>query len=128
MDLSNIKISQESQSMTLMHPVEGTELVDDSGKAFTIDLMSSDTNIYKSEFSKLMKLARTLKDQTPRDADEKACGILSKITTGCHLIMNGKKFKFTEVAMAELYLNPEYSWIKEQVEAFIRNRGNFIKS
>jgi hypothetical protein len=128
MDLSNIKVAQEAQTLELLHPVSGEVIKDDSGKAFSIDLLSSDTNSYKAEFSKLMKAARENKnEQTARDAEEKACSMLAKITTGCNLIMDGKKVKFSEEVMKDLYFNPEYTWIREQVEAFIRERSNFIK-
>jgi hypothetical protein len=76
-----------------------------------------------------MKEARSQKGEpTARESERKACNMLAKVTTGCHLIMDGKKMKFSTEAMAELYFNPEYTWIREQVEAFIRNRANFIKS
>jgi hypothetical protein len=128
MDLSNLKATQEAQKLELLHPANGSVLELD-GKAFTIDLLSSDTNNYKSEFNKLMKAAREQKgEQTARDAEEKACDMLAKITTGCYLVMDGKPLKFSTAAMKDLYFNPEYTWIREQVEAFIRDRGNFIKS
>jgi hypothetical protein len=128
MDLSNLKATQEARKLELLHPANGSVLELD-GKAFTIDLLSSDTNNYKSEFNKLMKAAREQKgEQTARDAEEKACDMLAKITTGCYLVMDGKPLKFSTAAMKDLYFNPEYTWIREQVEAFIRDRGNFIKS
>lgn len=130
MNLSNLKASQDSQTLTLLHPTEGTPIESD-GKAFTIDLLSSDTNQYKSEFNKIMKMAREAKgEQTARNAEEKACEMLASLTTGCYLIMDegGKPMKFTKEAMKELYFNPEFTWIKEQVEAFIRDRTNFMKA
>ena len=129
MDLSNLAATQDAKSLELLHPSTGAVLKDDSGKEFTIDLLSSDTNSYKSEFNKLMKAAREQKgEQTAREAEEKACDMLAKITVGCHLVMNGKPLKFSFSAMKDLYFNPEFTWIREQVEAFIRDRGNFIKS
>ena len=129
MDLSNLKATQDAQSLELLHPSTGTVLKDDSGKAFTIDLLSSDTNSYKSEFNKLMKAAREQKgEQTARDAEEKACDMLAKITVGCYLVMEGKPLKFSAQAIKDLYFNPEFTWIREQVEAFIRDRANFIKA
>lgn len=129
MDLSSLAATQEAQSLKLLHPSTGVELKDDAGKAFTIDLLSSDTNSYKSEFNKLMKAAREQKgEQTAREAEEKACDMLAKITVGCYLVMSGKPLKFSVGAMKDLYFNPEFTWIREQVEAFIRDRGNFIQA
>ena len=128
MDLSNLKATQDAQSLELLHPSTGAVLKDDSGKAFTIELLSSDTNSYKSEFNKLMKAAREQKgEQTARDAEEKACDMLAKITVGCYLVMDGKPLKFSTDNIKDLYFNPEFTWIREQVEAFIRERSNFIK-
>ena len=127
MDLSNLKASQDAQTLELLHPANGSVLELD-GKPFTISLLSSDTNNYKSEFNKLMKAAREQKgEQTAREAEEKACGMLAKVTTGFYLVMDGKPLKFSVEAAKDLYFNPEYTWIREQVEAFIRERGNFIK-
>jgi len=52
---------------------------------------------------------------------------LAKITVGCYLVMDGKPIKFSAQAIKDLYFNPEFTWIREQVEAFIRERSNFIK-
>jgi len=129
MDLSNLKATHEAQKLELLHPSDGSVLTDGKGNAFTIGLLSADTNNYKSEFNKLMKAAREQKgEQTARDAEEKACDMLAKITTDCHLVMDGKPLKFSVAAIKDLYFNPEFTWIREQVEAFIRDRGNFIKS
>ena len=133
MDLSNLAVSQECKTLTLVHPVTGVELKDKKHGAFTIDLLSSDTNGYKSEFNKLLKIARESKvDQTARDAEEKASEMLSKITKGCNLILDESvdknPMKFSEKAMKDLYFNPKFTWVREQVEAFIRDRENFIES
>ena len=138
MDLANLGTSQESKSLVLLHPKTDLPLKigdapkegeKDTRKSFTIDLLSADTNSYKSEFSKLMKIAREAKgEQTAREAEEKACAMLAKITTGCNMIFNGKPFKFSTDAMKDLYFDPKYTWIREQVEKFIRDRSNFIES
>lgn len=127
MDLANLKISQEAYTMPLLHPVTGKNLTDDDGVNLSIDILSSDTNIYKSEFIKLMKEARANEDEAPRETERKACMVLAKISTGCHLIVEGKKLKHSVDAMADIYFTPEYSWIKEQVEKAIRSRENFIQ-
>lgn len=128
MDLSNLKASQDAQVLTLLHPSTGAILEQD-GKPFTISLLSADTNSYKSEFNKIMKAARDAKgEQTARDAEEKACDMLAKVTVDCNLVMDGKKLKFSVPAIKDLYFNPEFTWVREQVEAFIRDRSNFIKS
>ena len=137
MDLSNLKTAQESRTLNLTHPSTGEILKagdapedgsKDLRRPFTIDLLSSDTNNYKSEFNKLMKEARDQKgEQTARQAEEKACGMLAKVTTGWHLVMDGKPLEFTTEAAKDLYFNPEYTWIREQVEAFMRDRSNFIQ-
>ena len=132
MDLSNLAVTQESKTLELLHPVDGNVVKDDEFGAFTISLLSSDTNNYKSEFNKLMKIAREQKnEQTARNAEEKACEMLSKITTGCNIILDKKidkkPMKFSEKAIKDIYFDPRWTWIREQVEAFIRDRANFIK-
>ena len=129
MDLSNITTEQEAQVMELLHPVTGEVIRDDKDKAFTITLLGSDTNSYKAEFNAVLKEVRAQKkDQTERESEKRGATMLAKITTDCYLIMDSKKMKYSVEAMADLYFNPEYTWIREQVEAFTRNRANFIKS
>jgi len=133
MDLSSLKASQEAQVLELLHPANGTVIKDSEFGVFTISLLSSDTNNYKSEYEKLMKAARESKGTiSARHSEEKACVMLAKITTGCNIILDKKvdkkPLKFSTTAMKDLYFNPEYTWLREQVEAFIRDRGNFIKS
>ena len=129
MDLNVLGTAQESCVMELLHPVTQEVILDDKGKAFSLSLLSADTNKYKAEYSKVIKLARSKKtEQTMRESEERACELLAEVTTDCHLIMDGKKVVNDKASICELYLNPQYSWIREQVEQFMRDRSNFIKS
>jgi len=127
MDLANLGTKQDSVEMELLHPQTNEVLKDKDGKSFTISLLSSDTNKYKSEFNSVVKAARQTKHElTAREQESNACKLLASVTTGCYLVFNSKPFAFSADAMADLYLNPQYTWLREQVESFIRDRSNFI--
>ena len=129
MDLSNLGTEQESCVMELLHPVTKEVIKDDKEKAFSISLLSVDTNQYKNEFNKVIKAARASKsEQTATAAEKRACELLASMTTDCHLIMDGKKLPSDAVSMTKLFMDPKYTWIREDVEAYIRDRSNFMKS
>lgn len=129
MDLANLGTTQDSVKMELRHPKTNEVLRDKEGKAFTISLLSADTNKYKSEFNKVLRSARDAKEeQTAQDQSVKACQLLADVTTDCYFVFGEKQFAFSNEAIAKLYVKPEYTWIREQVAAFINDRANFIVS
>ena len=126
-DLASLGTKQDSVKMELLHPETNEVLTDEEGNAFTISLLSSDTNKYKSEFSKVIKAAnKTKHDMTTQEQEKKACDLLASITTDAYFVFDKKPFTFSEAAIAELYLKPQFTWLREQVEQFIRDRSNFI--
>lgn len=145
MDLSNLAVSQEAFELEILHPVTGEVLKDkedeyddkgkliSKGKPFTVSILSSDTNISKKEMDDTIRAARKKViggrgEITKRDQYIMECGAISRVTTGCYLILNGKKVKYSQSAIFELVANPAYTWLKNQLQIGIDNRENFIKS
>lgn len=133
MDLSTLAVSQDSFKLTLLHPSTAEDLVGDDGKPFTISLLSSDTNEVKKVMSDTLRAARkTMKgkkdDMTERETYLIQCRALAKGTTGCNLTLNGKSIKHSEDTMFELFSDPQFTWLKGQVQQAMDDRSNFIKS
>jgi len=123
MDLSNLAVSQESYTLTLLHPATGKPL-----KGSTIDLLSADTNAYAAAQKEAKKEVRNADEPDNSDViTEATASLVSKVSTGCNLEFNGEKLKFSQKNMKELYLNPEYKWIADQAVMAINDRSNFIK-
>lgn len=128
MDLANLKPVEESQKLYLQHPTDGGDLDDGKGKKFYIAVVGADSNKYQNLLKRQIEKSAGKKNRK-LDLDEstrRACEMLAKCTTDCYLLMDGKKVECDFEAMFTIY--KDYSWIKEQVEEFINDRANFIKS
>lgn len=145
MDLSNLAVSQEAFELEILHPVTGEVLKDkedefdekgkltSKGKAFTVSILSSDTNQSKKVMSDTLRDARKKtkggkEELTERETYLIQCRALARVTTGCYLILGGEKVKHSEDAMFDLISNPSYTWLKNQIQNGLDNRENFIKS
>ncbi len=142
MDLSNLKVQEEGKRMDLRHPATGEVLTyderenEDGTKEFkTMHLIigSSDSEIYKKSQRKIID--RRLKQQqkfrsaklTAAQLEEEAMISLADVTYGGKVFMNGKEIDITPGAVA-INLYKEYSWIKEQANDQLEDRGSFLQN
>ena len=66
-------------------------------------------------------------EEVAREQYLSECRVISKLTTGAYLIIGGEKFKHTTDAMFDLISNPEFTWLKNQLQWAADDRSNFIK-
>lgn len=129
MDLETLdfKVSAPAK-MTLMHPVTQTEMEGDDGKHIFIEVRSADSD----EFRKAMrgfgnrKLSKNSKKQTVEEIEEMSCRVLAAATVGWseNFKIRGESWKCSEDSAFALYT--EFAWIREQVDAFVNERANFL--
>ncbi len=134
MDLSNIDIDKFAEAgavMELEHPATGDVLLHE-GAPITITVLGTDSKTWRNkqreyQRQRIAKMSRSKKNVDLLISDEDACNLLAECTidwTG--IIVDGKAIKFSKDAAVDLY--SKYNWIREQVDAFIGDRANFLKT
>jgi hypothetical protein len=64
---------------------------------------------------------------TPDEQDRDNAELLSRVTVGWHgFTENGKHLEFSRERAHDFYINAHFRWLRNQVEAWIANRSNFI--
>ena len=130
MDFTKLDVTTAANAGALMqvtHPSTGDDL-----EGTTITLLGQDSDVYQKEIKK--RAEQSLNNRSGRnkkvDLDEaklKGAELLARLTTGWTGIAEGKAgVDCTFENCVKMYL--KYSWLREQVEAFIGDRGHFIKS
>jgi hypothetical protein len=132
MDLSSINVTQSAEigaEMELEHPITGDALTNDDGKPMLIELYGSDSAVYRNKQREMQsrRMAKMMKGKgNPVLSDAEACELLAAATKGWSgLVEDGKALKFSAKAAFDLYM--AQPWIREQVDTFIADRGNFFK-
>lgn len=65
---------------------------------------------------------------TAEGLESDAAAYLAKLTIDWNITLGGQKPPLTEAAAVQLYSNPKLSFIREQVDAAISERANFMKA
>ena len=142
MDLSNLKVQEEGKRMDLRHPATGEvltydEKVNEDGtkesKTMHLIIGSSDSETYKKSQRKIID--RRLKQQqkfrsaklTAAQLEEEAIISLADVTYGGKVFIKGKEVEITPGQVA-IDLYKEYSWIKEQANDQLEDRGSFLQN
>ena len=137
MDLSQLdtkKAADEGAFLQLRHPVTNELLVDkdDDNKPIGLTLLGSDSEAYRS--SSLFRSNRRLKEAMKKgdkanlsvesiDNDKLDC--LAACTIKFHQIaVDGKQRQCSADEAKKLYTR--FTWIREQAEQFIDDRGNYL--
>jgi len=132
MDLANIENAYDPNdgfAVELNGPDEAP-LTNEDGSRMTITVLGADSdaavrarnaNVNKH----LAKGARAKVTAESSQAD--AASFLAKLTVGWNITMGGQKPAFSQDEAQKLYLNPRLAFIREQVDAAIAERSNFLK-
>lgn len=118
------------QKMVLVHPSTRQPLRDDKGDAY-IELHSSDSEVARKHNRAIQRrrLAQRGRGRiTPEELEAEATELLAALTTGWHLVtLDGQSLDvpFSIENARELYAAPSLAWIREQVDEFASDRGNF---
>jgi len=106
-------------------------LFNDDGTPMTLTLLGSDSDVAvkirnANQNRRLAQGARMKLTAESLEAD--AAGYLAKLTIGWNITMGGEKPPFSHDAAAALYRNPKLAFIREQADAAIADRANFMKA
>ena len=131
MDLSNLMADVSGSVMTLRHPATDEVISDDKGKPMTITLVGTDSDQYRKEvkrrFSELQRnKGRKAQSVDLGAAEQKAVELLTCCTVDCHIVFDGKAVALADIG--KIYAEPKLRWLREQAEAFVADRANFINS
>lgn len=129
MDLSNLMAEVGGTVMALRHPATDEVITDKDGKEMSITLVGTDSDQYRKEVKRRFAELQRKKGKREQaldldEAEAKAVELLVCCTVDCHLVFDGKKVKPTEIG--SIYAEPKLRWIREQAEAFVADRANFI--
>jgi hypothetical protein len=128
LDLSNLEI-QEGAWLTLLHPTTGLPT------DIRIHLAGIDSQRYRDFERKVSnrRLKQAFRRGGPRhvvtreELDEEAIDLLVACTLGWeNMVEAGKEQECTSENAKRIYT--EYTWIREQVDAFIGDRSNFLSN
>lgn len=132
MDLATLDITKaanEGATMEVLHPTEGTVLKDEAGKPITITLIGQDSEKVKKrqrvEMNKRLKNGRR-QTMTAEELEEQGLQLLAF----CTLSWSGIKLDGQDLdcnAANAVIVYQRLPWLKEQVDAFVGDRANFLK-
>lgn len=126
LDLGAIKSNTvECEWMDVLHPTTRKPT------GARIKLYSAESEHYKDAQNKAinrrMRQRRGGGQLTAEEAEQEALGMLKKATVDWENIqLDGENLSCTEANIHRVY--SEFPWLREQVEEFINQRDNFIKS
>lgn len=125
-DLAQLDLTAKSNDgewLELEHPVTGEPL------GIKIKLAGVDSDIYKKQLRKLQdrRLRKGLRTITAEEFEEEQLQLLVACTLDWKgMIYEGKELEPTKENIRMIY--EKFGWIREQVDNFIGDRRNFLKS
>jgi hypothetical protein len=132
MDLANIENSynpNDGFAVELSGPDEAP-LMNEDGSRMTITVLGADSDAaVKARNASVNKhLAKGARAKvTAESSQADGASYLAKLTVGWNITMGGQKPAFSQDEAQKLYLNPRLAFIREQVDAAIAERSNFLK-
>ena len=131
MDISNFNFKESgAEKMELLHPTTEEILRGDDGEPIWIELYGADSDIFRSAVRAYgnKKLQKGSKKQTMEEIEGTTARILAQATKSwsSNFVVNGEVLECTPKSAEWLYT--EHNWIREQVDSFVNERSNFLKS
>lgn len=134
MDLATLNLTPSADAgaqMTVMHPVTDEPLLTTDGDEVTIQLVGSDSTVMRDEMKRRATKFLNKKQSRKRiDVDEsirESAETLAACTTGWFGISeNGALVPFTRENVVRIFM--KYDWLRQQVDNFVSERGNFFKA
>lgn len=127
------RLSNAGAVMQLRNPNDNSSLVDEkTNQPITITLLGRDSDQYTDAIRRIsndrleesVNVGVRMKMSAQR-LEEDGIATLAAATTGwSNIQIDDKPLEFTLANVKKLYA--EYPWIREQVEAFVNNRSNFM--
>lgn len=119
------------QRMVIMHPTLSRPLVDKDGNEAYIDLYSADSpraQQHNRELARRRLNQRVRVKQTPEEIEANNTDLYVALTAGWRLLsIDGSPLDlpFTPENARKLYDAPSVRWLRDQVDDFAADRGNF---
>jgi hypothetical protein len=134
MDIADINLAEAAENgatVHLEHPATGEKLYVPKGKTqkpMTITLLGMDSAKYKRAVDKFrQKAGRKAKALTTQQLEARGAQLLASVTTGwTEIVFRGEELPFSVDNALLLYT--ESTWVREQVDEFVHERENFMKT
>jgi hypothetical protein len=119
--------------MTITHPSTGQPLRDGDGEPAWIDLLSMDSPpVMKAQrAAQNRRLAGKARRLTAEELFAESTEVMAAATKGWRLLtLQGDAIEApcSPGNAAELYAMPELAWLRDQVDSFLADRGNFLRT
>jgi len=133
-DISKLKAKTNSVPVAIKHPTTGEDLVDDQGKVVNVYLFGKASKQYRDfNDSRLKSVLDQQKLSKKIAPPELTVGKLRKddvdfavaCTDRIDMVYEGNDVNTPE-ALFELYSDPDFYWLFEQVKAAVENDSNFF--
>lgn len=118
--------------LILSHPITRQPLRDPDGKEAWIELFSADSDIARKHQQAIQRRRLAQRGNrlriTPEELEAEAVDLLAALTAGWYLVsLNGEPLNvpFSVENARELYAVPAMTWVREQVDEFAADRGNY---
>ena len=109
--------------------IDGTPLMNDDGSQMTLSLLGADSDIAvkagHSQTNRRITQGPRAKI-TAESMESDGTTLLARMTVGWNITMGGVKPPFSTEDAKKLYANPKLAFIREQADAFVADRKNFL--
>lgn len=125
---------EKPSRMIIMHPVTQQPLRDKDGKEAYIDLYSTDSVAARSHEQNVLRRRINMRrgaKMTPEELEADSVEMLTALTVGWYLLdLTGEAMgiEFSQENAREAYGLPGWFWLREQINTFVGDRGNFSKA
>lgn len=135
MDLASFDTSaaaEQGATLHLRHPTTDAPLHTEDGKPVTITLLGRDSKAWQAHQRAatdrtLGRAGRRAKALTAEQIEADAITGLAALTTGWeNVTFKGAPLAFTKANAETLYRT--LPWVREQADAFVEDRANFLKA
>lgn len=128
-DLDLAANAEEGAAMTLKHPITGEDATF-NGKPIRIFLKGNDSTAFKNrlDFHRRKSGRNDRKEPTIAEMEEQSADLLSVVTIGWENVPweGGELLEFSRENAKMLY--KKRPWVRRQVDEFVAEAENFIKS
>lgn len=117
--------------MSIVHPVSRQPLRDAEGKEGYIELYSADSDVARKHHRNIQRRRLAMRGRgklTPEELDAENIELLAALTTGWYLLDlagNLVDVPCNAENAREIYGNNKIAWLREQVDEYAVDRGNF---
>lgn len=129
-DLGQFETDNEGEWLEILHPVDGTVIRDEDGKALRVCLVGKDSEDYRKAQRAITE--RRLRSRSKanrmnaRGLEREAVEVLVAVTKDWEGFgENGAVLECTPENVRKAYT--DHIWLREQVDEFVDDRANFMQ-